>query len=563
MIQNTLKYCYAFVLITLSLFVATCSLDRIEPTGIYDPCLGIVTAKFSHDKLSITCDSPCIVQFTNQSTGAKSFAWDFGEGGSSIEVNPKYTFKKAGRWNVKLTATSENGCSKEWVEIVTVTSPNTPNPIADFTFPTGMLFAPVTVTFTNISPIGNEFCWYVNDSLFSTLRDPTFNFTQPGDYSIKLVAKLGFKVSPPKIQVVTIKRNTFDLVQPGFGPAQKVVALPTGEFVVAGTTYTGTNSSIYIFKTDANGLILTTFKPTLSLSTKDVLTDMIQLADGSFALCGSTLSASMTNSDGFFARVRADGSVSVPPTRFGDTARDGYPLSMVELTTGFVVFAGVANVLASGNNDVWLTRRSPSDISNSNLDRTYPAAQAEFGNDVEFTTDGNLMIFGTASPITAATTQSFLLKTDLNGNVLAGFPKIISKTTDFSYAKTMARMTSGKLVLGGYILPNSGESKGWLTVIDALGGISSGFPMNIGAMGLVEQIQDVQEISTGDFVCVGTKGTNGAWLARVTPTGTIARDTMFGTVNSNIFYAVRPTLDAGFIMVGGKAGSAYMVRYKL
>ena len=550
------------------LFISwSCSLEKIDPSVKYDPCLGKVISKFSHDKLGISCDSPCVVKFTNQSTGAKNYTWNFGEGGTSTDANPTYIFKKTGRFEVKLVATGDNGCRNESTQIVTVTSQNVPNPIADFTFTYigGSQFAPATVAFTNTSQNASNYCWYANDSPFSELNNPIFTFNQPGDYTIKLVAKnTAGTQSPPKIQIVTIKRITFEVTPPGFGPAQRVVALSTGEFVVAGTNYISgtTKSDAYIFKTDANGTVQTGFTKIFDLSDKDVLTDMIQLTNGDFVLCGSTLSVSNTNTDGFYARVRPDGSISLSATRFGDINRDGYPFSMLETTDGYIVFAGTTNTLASGNNDVWLTKRSPTNINTLLFDSTYSAPQAEVGNDVEWTTDG-LLIFGTASPIApGSNTQSFILKTDANGKKLNGFPKTISKPEDYSYAKTIGRMTSGKFVLGGDISPSGGEYKGWLNVIDGSGNISSGFPKNIGATGFKEQIQDVQEISS-DFICVGTKGNNGAWVAKVNASGVVTKDTMFGTVNTNIFNAVRPTLDGALIMVGSKAGSAYMVRFKL
>ena len=85
------------LLFILLFFLWTCSLDEIDPSVKYDPCLGKVTAKFTHDRIGVSCDSPCIVKLTNQSTGAKSYRWDFGDGGSSTDASPSYVFKKTGR----------------------------------------------------------------------------------------------------------------------------------------------------------------------------------------------------------------------------------------------------------------------------------------------------------------------------------------------------------------------------------------------------------------------------------------------------------------------------------
>lgn len=49
------------------------------------------------------------VQFTNTSTDATSYLWDFGNGNTFTEANVNITFLDAGDYTVKLTATNEDG----------------------------------------------------------------------------------------------------------------------------------------------------------------------------------------------------------------------------------------------------------------------------------------------------------------------------------------------------------------------------------------------------------------------------------------------------------------------
>ena len=61
------------------------------------------------------------VMFTDTSTnGPTEWAWDFGDGGSSTEQNPSYTFASAGTFSVMLTATNAGGSSNTSMD-VTVT----------------------------------------------------------------------------------------------------------------------------------------------------------------------------------------------------------------------------------------------------------------------------------------------------------------------------------------------------------------------------------------------------------------------------------------------------------
>ena len=66
-------------------------------------------ANFSFDGTSKR--APQTVQFTNTSTDATEYAWDFGDGGSSTEQSPKHQYKNGGSFTVSLTAKNKNGDS--------------------------------------------------------------------------------------------------------------------------------------------------------------------------------------------------------------------------------------------------------------------------------------------------------------------------------------------------------------------------------------------------------------------------------------------------------------------
>ena len=61
------------------------------------------------------------VQFTNSSTDATSYTWDFGDGNTSTEENPAHTFLTSGDFVVKLTATNDY-ISNEVEQTITVTA---------------------------------------------------------------------------------------------------------------------------------------------------------------------------------------------------------------------------------------------------------------------------------------------------------------------------------------------------------------------------------------------------------------------------------------------------------
>lgn len=65
------------------------------------------TAAFTLDSYSYTVKDD--VKFTNVSTNAKSFRWDFGDGSKSAEESPTHNYTHAGIYRVTLVA---DGCSE-------------------------------------------------------------------------------------------------------------------------------------------------------------------------------------------------------------------------------------------------------------------------------------------------------------------------------------------------------------------------------------------------------------------------------------------------------------------
>jgi PKD repeat protein len=62
--------------------------------------------------------SPCTVVFANESSNALTCSWDFGDGKSSVDLNPTHTYYRSGTFIVTLSVTGETGTSSKSEEIV-------------------------------------------------------------------------------------------------------------------------------------------------------------------------------------------------------------------------------------------------------------------------------------------------------------------------------------------------------------------------------------------------------------------------------------------------------------
>lgn len=71
--------------------------------GVGPEYVANVNADFSSSTNTI-CSSPASVQFTNLSTNAISYTWNFGDGNSSTSSNPSHTYTTNGTYNVQLIA---------------------------------------------------------------------------------------------------------------------------------------------------------------------------------------------------------------------------------------------------------------------------------------------------------------------------------------------------------------------------------------------------------------------------------------------------------------------------
>ena len=126
------------------------------------------------------------VTFTNTSTNANSYNWDFGDGNSSTETNPIHTYAADGNYNVELTAT--NNCGS-------VSSTQTLNisnePTAGFGANVTSGCADLTIQFSDQSSsntTGWNWSFPGGNPSSSTDQNPTVVYGNAGTYSVTLEA---------------------------------------------------------------------------------------------------------------------------------------------------------------------------------------------------------------------------------------------------------------------------------------------------------------------------------------------------------------------------------------
>lgn len=160
--------------------------------------------------------APDIVTFTNTSTNATSYLWNFGDGNTSTIVSPSHTFTTSGTFTVTLTATNSKGSnsSSQVVNVLAIQPPT-----ASFTYSGANTFAPDNVSFVSTSTSATSFSWNFGDnSSVVTTANASHVFTNAGVYTVTLTVTnaggsnsvsqtINVSPAPTKVELDTIVLN--------------------------------------------------------------------------------------------------------------------------------------------------------------------------------------------------------------------------------------------------------------------------------------------------------------------------------------------------------------------
>ena len=132
-----------------------------------------------YDGDTVIC--PGELEFTDLSTNATDWFWDFGDGESSTDQNPIHEFQDTGYFDITLI-TLNNGCSDTLVvENMIYVSP----PIADFDY-SFTCDQPNVFTYTNESYGYTSWNWILPDGSTSTDDPITLTIPDPGQYVMRI-----------------------------------------------------------------------------------------------------------------------------------------------------------------------------------------------------------------------------------------------------------------------------------------------------------------------------------------------------------------------------------------
>jgi len=128
--------------------------------------------------------SPALVTFTDLSSDATSWLWDFGDGSTSVNQHPGHIYNIAGLYTIKLIVTNTIGCSDTLTRIDYI---KVPGPIANFNASTNQSCTGSILQFTDLSINAISWNWNFGDGNTSTLQNPTTSYQNSGQYVVSLI----------------------------------------------------------------------------------------------------------------------------------------------------------------------------------------------------------------------------------------------------------------------------------------------------------------------------------------------------------------------------------------
>jgi gliding motility-associated-like protein len=161
------------------------------------------------------------VSFLNNVANSASwdYAWNFGDGTTSTQMNPSHMYNTQGTYEISLTITDENGCSST----ITEGSQVIVNPQANAVFTSSSLEETTldpTFELSNFSTNSSFYTWNFGDGTGSNVVNPIHTYNGAGMFQISLTANNQFNCPDSTFLTIEVKPSYQLFVPNAFTPDQ-------------------------------------------------------------------------------------------------------------------------------------------------------------------------------------------------------------------------------------------------------------------------------------------------------------------------------------------------------
>ena len=465
-------------------------------------CANPPIASFSPS--STNCVAPCVLSVTNNSQSATGYKWDFGDGSTSSLANPDHTYIAVGNFVIRLIAMNNEGCADTVTQTINIGN-GFPTPVAAYSVDVSNNegFAPCNVKFTNASSDAASYEWDFGDGTpVSTETNPFHTYALPDDYIVKLTAT-GPGGSDVETKTVTIKAVTF--------------------------------------------------KKTFGTAANESGADVIQTADGGYALIGSVSDPSNGFSQVYHLQTDYKGNLSWQTTWQTISSGPAYGIGIDETSDGQHMLFGYSEY------GIYLSRTldSPSSGIFDGGGGAFSPMQHTVAVDMATTTDGGYILLGYTYETDITLSRIYLVKTNAFGNeiwskVYAGIDK-----TAFSVQQTA---DGGYIVVGDTIRYAPVDEDFYLFKTDAAGNVLWEKTYATAGISISDIGNSAVQTSDGGYVFLGTSRSfigspfPNMTLVKTDNAGNELWKKSFGGVMNDYGIEVLQTPDGGYLLLGTTNG---------
>lgn len=231
---------------------------------------------------------------------------------------------------------------------------------------------------------------------------------------------------------------------------QDVDTTRDGGFIAVGhTTTTDYSANVYLIKTDSNGVHQWSKEYGGAVGLSDKGYSVSQTSDGGYIISGTTASFGSGGDDMYVIKTTSNGSISWTSV-IGTAGVNEAGREIQETSDGGFIVAGYTDGIGQSFYDVLLVKLNSTGVLQ--WKKTYGGSSYDFAYTVQQTTDNGFIVGATTNSFGAGNWDAYLIKTDVNGNLMW------SKT--YGMAGEDRAQSARQTADGGYILCGRSSSFG-------------------------------------------------------------------------------------------------------
>jgi len=269
-------------------------------------------------------------------------------------------------------------------------------------------------------------------------------------------------------------------------------------------------------------------------------------SDGGYIIAGLTGSYGAGWNDFYLIKTNANGDTLWTRTFGGNSYDEAY--SVKQTTDGGYIVCGFTETFGPGAMAIYVVKTD----SNGNLiwSKTYGGAVDDVGLSIQQTSDGNYIIAGSTTSFGAGTCAIYLIKIDVNGNIL--WEKTYGGVNSQTGCCVQQTIDGGFVILGYTTSFGAGGEDLYLIKTDSAGGLT--WSKTYGGAGNDEGSYVIQALDSG-YILIGSTWSFGAgssdlYLVKTDVSGNLMWSKTYGGYAGDMGTYIEQTSDNGYIITG-------------